>query len=144
MLMPDQKAMEAGRQFEREFAKLIGGELVPGSGSQWHAKLDVGGTSILWSLKWSSAEGVHVTPATIAEAVEAVHGPGGKGRGMVPGIAVSAAGEPFVVQRLSDYLATLSSDDPIVLPSTKARQRRSRASKTALERREETQILGDL
>src|SRR5580765_8148553 len=34
-------AMEHGREFERETADVLNAELVPGSGNQWFAKLDL-------------------------------------------------------------------------------------------------------
>lgn len=48
------RAQDIGAEFEESFAEEMGLDLVPGSGSQWHSKLDVSGGGARWSLKATS------------------------------------------------------------------------------------------
>jgi hypothetical protein len=78
---------EAGRRFEAEWTALIGGDLVPGSGNQWFAKLDVEGGSIVYSLKATVDDTYDERELAIAlaEAEAYITSPGGPG-----GVCVAA------------------------------------------------------
>lgn len=76
--MPD---TQHGFDFEEYLATLFGMERVPGSGNQFHAKLDVTDSGMLsrWSLKSTKHKSYPISQAEIDEAVFACEGPGGKG-----------------------------------------------------------------
>ncbi len=86
----DREAIEAGRDFERDFAKRIGGQLVPGSGNKWFAKLDVANVGVLlWSLKHTDLTTFPLSQSIIDEAVTAITDvSSGEGGSIIPGIAV--------------------------------------------------------
>lgn len=117
MNQSQQEAQQAGRDWEKRFAKLVGAELVPGSGSAWYAKLDVNGISVLWSLKWTGKETFTVTKSLVREAVHAVDAPGGVGGGVLPGVAIEVDGESFVMFRASDFVGALESEKPLTYQS---------------------------
>jgi hypothetical protein len=128
------KPTDIGGEWERRFAKRIGGKLQPGSGNQWFAKLDVGSRSFLWSLKATSFQSFRLTKDVIYEAARAVIGPGGKGGDTIPGIALDIDGEEVVVLRLSDFLHIVSEEVKIVEPN-KAEQKRALAKLPKFQRR---------
>lgn len=92
---------DIGREWEREFAAEMGGELVPASGALWFAKLDVGDRHFLWSLKATGKGERTIARDELREVVEACEGPGGTGD--MPGMALKIDGEAFVLLRLSDF-----------------------------------------
>lgn len=125
---------DIGKKFEDWFAKKLGGKVTPGSGNKWFAKLDVGTSSFLWSLKATSKNSYRLTIETIKEAVFATEGPGGTGQ--VPGLALLIGEEePLVVLRLSDFMHIVEEDVRIVAASKK-RTRREIASVPRILREE--------
>lgn len=62
---------DIGRQFEEEFAEELGLEPVPGSGNQWHSKLDVTGGGARWSLKATGHASASIKKKDVLEAEEA-------------------------------------------------------------------------
>ncbi len=115
--MASKTPREKGLEFERDFAKRLGGTLQPGSGNQWFAKLDVKGKSFLWSLKQTSKESFSITRNVLHEAVRAVIGPGGRGDGTYPGLAVRIVDEDYIIMRASDFYDLVSSDVHIAEPT---------------------------
>lgn len=108
--MNDLTPQMQGRAWEREFAKSIGAEPVKMSGAGF-AKLDVRGSSILWSLKWSANHrSVRIEDAWMHEAIAAIRGPGGIGGSMVPAIATKTHGFELVTFRKVDAIMLMSSD----------------------------------
>lgn len=94
-----------GRDFEKRFAKKTGANLVPGSGSQWHSKLDAKSNNIIWSLKRSDKDRVIINNDLIKEIDRATKSPGGYIESY-PAICVSAGDlEDLVVMKLDDFLA---------------------------------------
>lgn len=108
---------EKGLEFEKEFAKRLGGKLQPGSGNQWFAKLDVSGKSFLWSLKYTSKESFLITRSILHEAVRAVIGPGGRGEGTYPGLAVRIVDEDYIIMRANDFYDLVASEVEILAPT---------------------------
>lgn len=108
---------EEGREFEKEFAKRLGANLVPGSGNQWWMKLDVKGKSFLWSCKYTSKETFAISRGILHEAVRAVIGPGGVGGDVYPGLAVRIVDEDYIIMRANDFYDLVSSGVEIVAPS---------------------------
>lgn len=112
-----------GREWEVEFAQIIGGTPQPGSGNLWHSKMDVRGSSILWSCKWTANTGFLITSKVWQEVVDAVDGPGGTGT--MPGLAIRTATSDLVVLRVEDLLTLLS--QPPTIAAQKADNRRATA-----------------
>jgi hypothetical protein len=123
----------AGRVFEKVFAKLFGCEPVKGSGSQWHAKLDVADGQILWSLKHSNRgrlkfDNYDVADDLFPEVVAAINGQGGVGSTTIPGVATSDDdGNIFVVLRAEDFARMVTEDVKYVAPpADEVKRKRSR------------------
>lgn len=114
---------EQGREWEVTFSTMIGGTQVPGSGNQWHSKMDVKGNSILWSCKWTGNTGFLITNKVWQEVVDAVDGPGGTGA--IPGLAIRTAEADVVVLRVEDFLELLR--QPPIIAAVKADNRRATA-----------------
>jgi len=132
----DQAAMQYGRDWEVDFAKKLGAELVQGSGNQWHAKLDVDGTGITWSLKSTlRGESYEMTGEEMDEAVLACRAIGGPGT--IPGMAFRIQGYDIVAMRASDLLVVLSQPAEYGVPESKAEARRRRAMTPSARRSED-------
>lgn len=102
---------DAGRAWEVEFAKSVGGKPVLMSGAGF-CKLDVRGSSMLWSLKWSAHKtSFTFTDALMREAIAAIRAPGGYGGSLVPGLAFKTAGGEYVVLRKDDAMMLMTSDE---------------------------------
>lgn len=68
-----------GTEFEEQFAVRNGIRRVPGSGSQWHSKLDVHGRGARWSLKSTKHQSFSIGTELIRELVIGCLGSGGSG-----------------------------------------------------------------
>jgi hypothetical protein len=102
---------QEGRDWEPAFAASIGAKPVTMSGAGFH-KLDVRGSSILWSLKWAgNHESVRIQDAWMHEALRAIHSPGGVGGHFIPAIATKTAGYELMTFRKDDALMLMTSDD---------------------------------
>lgn len=106
-------AQERGRELEREVAKLLGADLVPGSGA-FFSKMDVQGQGVLWSAKHSDSEHVKVNHHLFDECLAAIHGPGGLGGSYYPGV-VTRCSDGLVIAslRLSDLADLLHERRPV-------------------------------
>jgi len=131
---PGESSQKAGTRFEKFWAKVFGVEPTRGSGNQWHAKLDVGDGSILWSCKHTDAASFSLSTKLMREAEAAINGPGGVGGKTLPGIAVSLDGEVYVTLRAEDLLRLLASDGAQYIVPSKGDQKRSRSKIPALLR----------
>lgn len=94
-----------GREWEAIFADAIGGTPVPGSGNQWHSKLDVKGKKFLWSCKWTSKDWQPITQDIWLEAAVACDGL--MGTGASPGLGLRSLSEDLVVFRIEDFIDIL-------------------------------------
>lgn len=124
---------EIGREWEKQLAARLGGSVVPGSGNQWHSKLDVGSHSFLWSCKATLAQSFRLTLDDVYEAVRAVIGPGGKGGRTIPAIALKIQDEELAVLRLSDLLELLQEDVKFI-PLSKKQEKIQRGSVPSFKR----------
>lgn len=120
------KPQDIGGKWEADFAKRIGGELVPGSGNKWYATQDVGGQSFLWQLKSTSKESLRVTADMLFDVIRSVIAPGGKGGDYMPGVALRLKGEEFIILRANDFYS-LMRDDIKIVPPTKREEKIARA-----------------
>lgn len=115
--MADRTPQQLGRDWEQEFARRIGATPVKNSGAGF-LKLDVRGAHVLWSLKWSgNNKSIRIEDAWMEEALAAIHGPGGIGGEVAPGIATKTSGFELVTLRLADALMLMSDDTKGVVSS---------------------------
>lgn len=104
LLPPDKTPQEEGREFEDEFAKIIGGTPIKMSGAGF-TKQDVNSGTVLWQNKHTRGKSVPVNGALFADIDRAINGPGGIGGDVIPGVASRAAdGEIICSFRLKDLL----------------------------------------
>ena len=103
----EKSAQQEGRDWEPEFAKSIGGTLVPGSGAMF-TKLDVRGATVLWSLKHTRNKSFSFKDEYMKEAVNAIHGPGGIGGEVIPGVAFKTADGEYIVFRKDDAIQLMN------------------------------------
>lgn len=68
-----------GDDFEQDLSKEFGLDRVPGSGNQWHSKLDLHGKGARWSLKATSKDSISISRRIIDEAIRATGGLSGDG-----------------------------------------------------------------
>lgn len=125
MSTPQQRGIE----WETRWMTLVGGRPTPGSGSQWYAKSDVRGKTILWSCKHTDFKTYPLGRDELQEVATQARGPGGTGGGRLPAMAIRIAGcgEEVVVMRVSDFLELMSSEQDLGLPADKVRTRLQRA-----------------
>lgn len=121
-----------GTQFEEDLAEELGLRRVPGSGNQWHSKMDVHGRDMRWSLKATDKEGYRVNREFFEENLRATTGLGGTGE--TPMWALRFPFGDFVIMRKDDFIAT--GGEFSVPASTSGQDRRNRASVPQLLREE--------
>ncbi len=131
---PGRSAQVAGRDFEKHFAGLIGEEPIKNSGALWYVKMDVGSTTILFSLKYTEKETLQITQAMWRELANAITGLGGIGGDVVGAIATCVRGKVSITFQGEDWLRLSQSNEmQFVIPS-KGEQKRQRASVPTLLR----------
>ena len=110
---------QEGRDWEPIFAKSIGADLVPGSGA-FFAKLDVRGATVLWSLKHTKHKSFSFKDDYMREAIEAIHGPGGVGGNVIPGVAFKTADGEYIAFRKDDAIHLMNEKPGIASVSSQA------------------------
>lgn len=126
---------EIGAQAEKRANKILGGKLVPGSGSQWRIKLDITDKSkFVYSVKASTTlKGTATRAISLLwrEAISGTRGFSGHGNEVKPGLIFELpSGEMLVVCRLEDHVDISKSEnktDSVI--SSNAELRRKKASK---------------
>jgi predicted HNH restriction endonuclease len=101
---------DIGREFEKEFANEFGLEQVPGSGNQWHSKLDVKGMGVRWSLKSTRSQYFEIGINDIREMIEVTEGPGGNGETPIMAVRLNSGGwdEDIIIMRKEDFAAIVT------------------------------------
>lgn len=108
------KVKNIGLAFEKHFADIVGGTVVPGSGSGKWAKLDVRGQTTLWSCKATNYNSFSVTKPMVDDLHRAKR-QGGYDRG---GFAIEFGGEEImIIHPIDDYLSLMADDDEILMRS---------------------------
>ena len=98
-----------GGDFEKRFAKKTGSQLVPGSGSQWHSKMDATHGPLVFSLKRTTKSTFTVNSHLFDELDRATSAPGGY-KDSLPALCISAGDmDDLVVMRLDDFMALQTS-----------------------------------
>jgi hypothetical protein len=115
-----------GEEWEEELAGRVGGKRVPGSGSQWHSKLDVKDVEILWSAKATEKEFYRLGADVLREAELAARGFGSLGCPWAIGLRIGSVGR-FVVMDLDDFIGLMQQDISYIKPDkTEALRKRAR------------------
>jgi hypothetical protein len=91
-----------GTQFEEDLAHEFGLKLVPGSGNQFHSKLDLHGKGARWSLKATEKASASIKAEDIDEAIRACYNV--VGDGSIPLWAYRIKGHDMVMMRKEDFL----------------------------------------
>jgi hypothetical protein len=130
-----EETTDAGRQWEEDFARSIGGRLQPGSGNTRLAKLDVRGNEILWWLRQSKGGSYRLTPDDVDEAITGARGLGGPG--VVPGMAIRVGRHDVVVMLAADLIDVLQRPGEFALKERKSDTRRREAAATVLSRKDD-------
>lgn len=117
--MGEPSQFEDGKDFERRFVKRYGGRLQPNSGATPFAKLDVGLSRLLCSLKHSREDRYVLTSEVLDEALL-----GARGTGCAPVVVVELAGRPVAIADLELFLGVLEQPDEYVITMSKAKARR--------------------
>lgn len=125
--------MDNWEVFEHDLAEELGIQRVPGSGSQWHSKLDIQGKGTRWSLKYTDEKGINLTRATLAEAILACGGIGGTGETPVWATRLNGM-DDFVTMRLSDWKSFFMENNAFKIEQSKVQERRARAKTPQLMR----------
>src|SRR3974390_2662883 len=120
---PGETPQNAGRRWERFWAKIFGVEPQVSSGNQWYAKLDVADGSITWSLKWTDDKSYRISKELLREADKAVYE---NGDNSISGIAISIddGAEVVVVLRAADFQRILTAESPVYIKPSKGEQKR--------------------
>lgn len=114
---------QEGRQNEIRFAKKYNLEVVPGSGNQRFAKLDIKGKNILLSLKWTSKKSYSITLNDLQEIREAISAPGGLGLSTTGALVTNIEGREIISLDLNDLIRLLETDSTIFEPNKTDRKR---------------------
>lgn len=107
-------AQQAGRAYEVDLAKRIGGRVVPGSGSKPFAKLDVGKGALLLSAKKTGAASFRVADDLFQEVDDAINGPGGVGDNVLGAVVTKTATREVISMDLSKFMALLGDGNSVI------------------------------
>ena len=133
----DREAMALGREFEEDLAYRFGLNQTPGSGNQWHSKLDIAGMGARWSLKFTKGRTFTIDYDLIDEAREATGGLGGGGEIPIWGIRIGDPKYTFVMVSDIDFERMFAEEVKLVrTASARAEARRRLASTPQLLRGE--------
>lgn len=113
------RPQDIGDEFEAEFAERHGLRRVPGSGAQWHSKLDAHGKGVRWSLKATKYAGYTISEHDLGELLLA-HAPGQDESMRMMAIKVNANSDnPVVIVAMleDDFEAIATEQRQLVLES---------------------------
>lgn len=131
----DHDALEKGRDFEKQTASFLGAKLVPGSGNQWHAKLDVGKAGgLLASLKWSRRDPIPRLSTLMRETSDAITAPGGVGLETIGAVILGAPGKRSTITLYLDDFARVVEEDLKLTTQSKVDAKLARARTPVLFR----------
>ncbi len=125
-----------GKQFEKDLAKEFGLSLVPGSGNQFHSKLDLAGFTARWSLKATDKASATIKLSDIKEAIAACYNI--VGDGSMPLWAYRIQDQDMVMMRKEDFIELQRGELKLIKEETddKYEQRKARAHTPRLLRDE--------
>lgn len=131
------RPQDIGPEFEKEFAEQHGLRRVPGSGAQWHSKLDAHGKGVRWSLKATKHGSYTITQQDLWE-LEQAHAPGSDGDMRMMAIKIDALDKPAVIiTMLEDDFAAIATEQRQLVTETKTDAKIRLASVPELLREED-------
>lgn len=104
--MPDQEAIQRGRDFEQRTASTLSGALQPGSGNKFYAKSDVSGHGLTTSCKSEKDFTWSKIYRHLLEAIELAYGTGD-----LPVLAIEDVdrnNDQLIIMKLSDFAKAFS------------------------------------
>lgn len=128
---------EKGRDFERELADEFGLSLVPGSGNQWWAKLDLKGRRARWSLKYTESNSFPLRRVDFEEALEATTGLQGDGSISLFAVRIDGLPDDLVLMWKNDFIMLQAGELQLIgseAPPKKSEERRARSRVPVLMR----------
>ena len=134
--MSKESSKNIGTKFEEDLAKEFGLKRVPGSGNQFHSKLDVQGKGARWSLKATDNASASIKVSDIVEAIKACYNIVGSGD--LPLWAYRIQGHDMVMMRKEDFIELQRGELELINTQVdeKYQQRRARANTPRLLRDE--------
>lgn len=117
---------QEGRLFEERLAEELGLKKTPGSGAFWSDKLDLKGTKMRWSLKYTSKRSFSISQDLIDEAVRVCEGPGGDFSIPLWAIEIESPKYDMVLMRKDDFLALLSEDQKLEIKSKQSKYKNAK------------------
>jgi len=125
-----------GKQFEKDLAGEFGLELVPGSGNQFHSKLDLQGKEARWSLKATDKASASIKISDIKEAIAACYNI--VGDSSIPMWAYRIQDHDMVMMRKEDFIELQRGELELINTQVdeKYQQRAARANMPRLLREE--------
>ena len=128
-----------GTEFEKELAEEFAIQRVPGSGNQWHSKLDLSGFSARWSLKSTEKNSISIKRETIDEAIRACFGSSGAMEIPVWAFRIGDREHDMVMLRKEDFKMLQAGEIKIIGEDIPAQigQKRARAKTPFLLREDE-------
>jgi len=123
------KMSNIGKIFEDDLSKEFGIDKVPGSGNQYHSKLDLKGNGARWSLKATSHKSISVTQDVIDEAVAACESLSGDGSMPLWAFRIGDNSYDMIMMRKEDFKALQAGELKLIEVETnkKTEQKRLRA-----------------
>ena len=129
---------QLGREFEDDLALEFGLDVVPGSGNQWHSKLDLQGNEARWSLKFTLQNQFPLTYNDLVEAIKACEGTGGDGAMPLWAVRFGVSDDDFIILRKDDFKRLAAGELELVNEAKpKAAQRKAKARVPRLLRNED-------
>ena len=128
---------DAWEKFEEEFAAQLGLTRVPGSGSQWHCKMDVTGQGARWELKYRGNGRYTVTRGVLDKILAEAEGMGSANE--IPLMAIRFdEDDDYILMRKNDFLRMQAGEIVLTRTPHEARaQRKKRAATPVLLRDED-------
>lgn len=125
-----------GTEFEKDLSREFGINRVPGSGNQFHSKLDLYGNGARWSLKATENKSISISQDVIDEAVAACESLYGTGEMPVFAFRIGNENYDMIMVRKDDFKSLQTGDIKIIEVETnkKTEQRRARAKTPRLLR----------
>ncbi len=128
--MRSETPQEKGYSFEKTFGAALGMEPTRGSGNQWFAKMDLGGSQVLISCKHTNAQSYRIEKQHLREIQRYCSGM------QEPAMAIDIDGEVYVLQRAGDWIASRTEEATRFIQPQKAEMKRATASVPGLLRGE--------
>jgi hypothetical protein len=125
-----------GTDFEEELGEEFGIKRVPGSGNQWHSKLDLKGFAARWSLKSTKNKSISITQDTIDEAIRECYSNSGDSSIPLWAFRIGDREHDMIMLRKDDFVLLQRGELKVIQENVKDHiaQKRKRANTPTLLR----------